>query len=642
MSNPLYFACAALAALTCAEPAFGQLRQPGEPAAATTALSAAVPMVRLNAADHETLARQELTLPIGPLRYGVVLPTAIDVTGGSSYELTDDGSLVFRTRIHAPRAYSLGLEFSHFDLPAGGKLFLYDDGLKNVYGAYDASNRIPDTGEFVIEPFPGDSVIVEYSQPVDSTELANIVIRGVIYDYRDIFRLERALDDDAPSGAPKGGCALIDVNCPEGNPYPNQKRATLRTLYGGGLCSGALINNTLSDGTRYFYTANHCGQGTTTVFRFNYQNSICSGGTAPTNQNVTGAVVLASDVDTDGRLLRITSTIPTGYNPYYSGWSRSTSNLTFGMSMHHPSGGTKKISIDTNGGGQTTANFSGIGPVKCWAMSFQSGGTLGGSSGGPLFDQNNRIRGALTGGPDSPCEVNYYGRFFTFWNETTIAQYLDPNTSGVTTVDGFDPNGSPPQGPTLTSLNPSSVAAFSPGTVTLTGTNFTGTTAVTVGGTQLLPVVGFVVIDATTIQINAPNATAFGGTNVTVTTPQGTSNAQVLSYFETQPLTLAGPLFLVNGGTATYSWGGKANQITLFDVALTNQTSTFNGQPFLISLFSLPLGSTNAAGIGSIAAPVNGAPVGLNIYTQILTVAPPGTDLGTVQLSNIHATQVLF
>jgi hypothetical protein len=57
----------------------------------------------------------------------------------------------------------------------------------------------------------------------------------------------------------------------------------------------------LNDGTQYVYTANHCGQGSTTVFKFKYQKPACSSGTAPTTNNVSGAVLLANDVDTDGR-----------------------------------------------------------------------------------------------------------------------------------------------------------------------------------------------------------------------------------------------------------------------------------------------------------------------------------------------------
>lgn len=632
--------CFALVAGTAT--ALAQVRLPGEPQGARHALAANVPVFEIPAPDVAQLRHEDLTPRVGPLRFGVPMPVFIDVIQDGAYEVTADDRIVFRVALAAPGAHSLGLEFSRYDLPEGGQLFIHEGEVRNVFGAYDRTHVIEPSGEFVIEPFPGDRVTIEYSQPVSATKLPNLVVSRVIYDYRNVFELMRGLNElDAGDGT-EGGCALVDVNCPEGAPFPNQKRATMRTIFGGGLCSASLINNTQNNGTRYVYTANHCGQGSTTVFYFNYQTSGCGSGSAPQNQTVSGATFLASDVDTDGRLLRINNTIPTTYNPYYAGWSRSTSNLTFGMSMHHPSGGPKKISIDNNGGGQVNVNFQGIGTVKCWSIANNVGATLGGSSGGPLFDQNNRIRGALTGGPTSPCNQDYFGRFYSFWAETTIAQYLDPTASGVTAIDGFDPN-SPPASPTITTVSPSTVSAFGPALVTLTGTNFINVTAVTVNGTPLpAPPTGYNVVNSTTITFVPPTPTALGTVNVTVTNSAGTSAAKTLTYVETQPLFLAGPVFLLNGQTGTWSWGGKANQIQFFNFATTNNTTTFNGQTFLLYLGSVPLGNTSAIGFGQLAAPISGVPSGITIYTQVMTIAPPGNNPATLQLSNITASQVLL
>jgi IPT/TIG domain len=627
-------------AFVAADSASAQMRFPGAPQGSRHGLAAPVAQFDVPAPDVAFLKHEDLTPRVGPLRYGVVIPMYVDITSDGDYEVTPDNKVVFRVKVKAEGAYSLGFEFSQFDLPQGGQLFVHDERYTHVFGAYEAINVIPDTGEFVIEPFPGDTAILEYSQPLAATKLGKIVIRAVIYDYKDVFRLERDLNE-LESNETEGGCALVDVNCPEGAPYPNHKRAAIRTLFGGGLCSASLINNTANDATRYVYTANHCGQGSTTVFRFNYQTSGCATGSAPTTQQVSGATFLANDVDTDGRLLRINGVIPSNYSPYYAGWSRSTSNLTLGVSMHHPGGGPKKLSIDSNGGGQTTANFAGIGAVKVWAMNFNVGSTEGGSSGGPLFDQNSRIRGTLTGGPTSPCTVSYYGRFFSFWNEVNIAQYLDPLGTNPTTLDGFDP-ATPPPAPTITTVSPTSVKAYGGALVTLNGTNFTGATAVTVGSTQLTgPPIGFQVVNATTITFAPPTPTALGNANVTVTNAAGTSAPKTLTYVETQPLAMNGPIFMINGQNASWSWGGKANQIAFFNYSLTLNTTTLNGQTFLLYLGSVPVANTNAVGLGSLTVPITGVPVGTIIHTQVMTVAPPGTNISSVQLSNIVTSQTI-
>ena len=72
--------------------------------------------------------------------------------------------------------------------------------------------------------------------------------------------------------------------------------------------------------------------------------------------------------------------------------------------------------------------------------------------------------------------------------------------------------------PGLTSLTPDEGPAAGGGSITLTGTDFTGATSVTIGGNECTDLV---VVDATTITCTVP-AGAGGPKNVVVTTPGGT------------------------------------------------------------------------------------------------------------------------
>ncbi len=85
------------------------------------------------------------------------------------------------------------------------------------------------------------------------------------------------------------------------------------------------------------------------------------------------------------------------------------------------------------------------------------GVTEGGSSGSPLFDNNGRIIGSLTGGmaacepggngsgtgPDQP---DYYGKFAYSWDQNgaesaqQLKYWLDPINSGVTYLGGINSN----------------------------------------------------------------------------------------------------------------------------------------------------------------------------------------------------------
>lgn len=622
--------------------AAAQVRHPGTPAAPL--LDDRIPTYELAAPDVEMLMAEDAVneqLGPGPLRFGEMVPTPTSFNESADWSVTSDGELlVGRMRLHAPGAKSLGVEFAQYHLPDEGKLFIYDDDLVHVFGAYTQEEQIP-TGEFVIEPFPGETVILEYSQPSSLGTRPLIELRGAIYDYRDVFAMEAALD--AQTGIGDGGCDKVHVNCPEGDPFPLQKRSTVRTISGGGLCSGSLINNTLSDGTQYIYTAQHCGQGSTTVFRFNYQTPGCGGGGAPTNQNVSGAQLLAADTDTDGRLMRITGNIPDSYNPYYAGWTRSTSNPTFGMSMHHPGGTPKRISIDSNGGGKSQQGFIGIGTVRVWNMNFQVGVTEGGSSGGPLFNQDGRIIGTLTGGPTSPCTISYYGRFYNFWNDQNIGQWLDPNNTGLTSVDGFDPF-SNQSAPSISSISPSSGPEGGFTTITLSGSGFVGVSTATFDGVDALSVS---VVNDSTLELQVPPGVA--GTSVDVRVQNNVGfDVEVDGYtYTANPApsisSLSPDTGLTNGGTTVTIAGANVLGVT---------SVTFGGVPGtnvqIVSPTALTVVTPSVASNGPVDVEVigNGSDVIVDGFTfvfqgQFISIEPghPGSNnitplfIGTGDLS---------
>lgn len=216
-----------------------------------------------------------------------------------------------------------------------------------------------------------------------------------------------------------------------------------------------------------------------------------------------------------------------------------------------------------------------------------------------------------------------------------------PGSSLLSNAFPIDVGAGPPPVPTVTLVTPFSCNALNGGTITVLGNNFTGATAVNVG-TETLTAGEFTVVNVNTITFSAPNAPALGPNAVTVTNGGGTSNPGNLTYNETQPLLLIGPGFIGNGTNANYTWGGKANQITFLLMNLDGTTFNFKGTPMLNFILFVNMPNTDAVGIGGLTAPISGVPVGVNIFTQIMTVAPPGTAINTVQLSNISQAPVLF
>lgn len=87
----------------------------------------------------------------------------------------------------------------------------------------------------------------------------------------------------------------------------------------------------------------------------------------------------------------------------------------------------------------------------------------------------------------------------------------------ITPAYDFDAGGVNDEAPDLVSVEPTSGAAAGGETLTLTGTGFEGTTAVTVGGAAATDLV---VVDDSTITVTTPATTA-GAQDVVVTNPNG-------------------------------------------------------------------------------------------------------------------------
>jgi len=220
-------------------------------------------------------------------------------------------------------------------------------------------------------------------------------------------------------------------------------------------CSGSLINNTNNDGTPYFLSAAHCGEGASTsdmnqwVFYFNYEASGCSNPpSSPSYNTIVGATFRANDPTSgnsgsDFLLVELNNNVPLYYNPVYNGWNRSNSSSPSGVSIHHPAGDIKKISTYSSPTQSSTA-WNGL-PSHwrlTWAYTTNGRSIMeGGSSGSPLFDNNGRIIGDLTGGYTyNSCNTPspaFYGKVYYSWDQNGTASnrrlkpWLDPGSTGV-------------------------------------------------------------------------------------------------------------------------------------------------------------------------------------------------------------------
>lgn len=531
MKQTVFKAFTVLAVLLFSTTAFSQISEGGNPITfENDKINWHFPIIETASVDVEQmLAEDEINNQFKdtPYRFGKNFVMGRNLTNSGDWHTLPNGDRVWLLGISSPGAFSINLCFDQFDLPEGGRLFIYSPDYEHVLGAYTNANNNDNQG-FGTYPIPGDQIIVEYYEPAAQQGNTLLQIETVTHAYRDVEKAARGIGDS--------GACNNNVVCAVGDPWENEiNSVAMIVVNGNGICTGSIVNNTANDAHPYFLTANHCLGGSVAnwVFRFNWQSTTCATNNVGSFDTVGGPTLLATNAGSDMALLEINSgnPIPTAYNPFYAGWDATGTNPTSQVGIHHPSGDLKKISFDNNAAG--TANFGG---AICWQVfNWEDGTTEPGSSGSPLFDQNQRIIGQLYGG-QATCSNNvndYYGKFDVSF--PVICNWLAPGCNTLV-LDGFDPlaatvandvqllNITEPNGPYCSNTVTPEFTVRNAGSATLT--SFTYTYDVDGAGTQSGTWTGSLASGGTTT-ISLPNITLADGVhtfNIAVDNPSGTAD----------------------------------------------------------------------------------------------------------------------
>ncbi|MBO4804446.1 MAG: trypsin-like peptidase domain-containing protein [Paludibacteraceae bacterium] len=404
--------------------------------------------------DVDSLLREDSLASYGTLRFAHKFRVSLDMENSGATTYLEDGTKVWRVGITSSGAFSLNLLFTEFEIPSQARVFLYSPDRSTILGSFTSANR-QESGVLPIAPISGDSLVVEYEEPAGADFEGRLRIGEVNHDYVG-FRL-------LPSKLQAQECE-VDINCNELGNLPQKRSVCLIIVNGTYYCTGSLVNNTAKDDAPYVLSASHClfpdganppidaKMAETSVFFFNYEVPYCYSDIKGTmEQTIAGATVVASNSDYDMLLFKLSEPVPVDYRPYYSGWNVSGVMMPPFYMIHHPVGDLKKVAIENDA--VTTHSFmSGLFEEKShWRVyRWDLGISEGGSSGSPLFDSDNRIVGALSGG-QSDCNTTGADSFYELlrpWSQPKedgayLAQWLDPINSEAVVLDGKESNGTP-------------------------------------------------------------------------------------------------------------------------------------------------------------------------------------------------------
>jgi len=376
-----------------------------------------------------------------------------------------DGTTVWRLGIRSQGALSLNVLFTEFELPVGGRLFLYNSDQTHILGAFNHLNN-SELGILPVSPVYGEELVIEYQEPPGTLFSGKLTVGEVNHAYRYLRGREPGHNQDAFSCMDPVACFSADDPLIE----ESERSVVLIMINGDTACSGVMINNTSGNGKPYLLTASHCINrnflitdpeqyavmaGSIVCF-FNYNSPICNPEFRGTEEmSVSSTKYLALNDSHDMALLELLEVPPIYYQPYYAGWDLSETQPSPFFAIHHPSGSVKRLNWFD--GELSLATFKTIGAsfskdAHWFVNQWTSGCTHGGSSGSPLFNMRGKIVGALSGGFSS-CSTptrDYYYALSKAWEpeeekDRQLKYWLDPTGKDYRSCDGLDPykNNSP-------------------------------------------------------------------------------------------------------------------------------------------------------------------------------------------------------
>ncbi|MBS4096767.1 MAG: IPT/TIG domain-containing protein, partial [Sulfuricella sp.] len=406
----------------------------------------------------------------------------------------------------------------------------------------------------------------------------------------------------SPTSGPAAGGTAVTIT------GTNFTGATSVTIGGVAATGIAVVNATTITATAPAGTAGAASIVVTTPGGISTEASLFTYIATPT---VTG-ISPSTGPTAGGTGVTITGTNLTGATSVTIGGAAATSlsvvNATT-ITATTPAGtaGAANVAVTTPGGtGTGTGLFTYAAAPTVTGISPSAGPTAGGTT--------TTITGANFTGATAVTIGGVAATGVTVVNATTITATTPAGTAGAANVAVTTPGGTGTgtglftyfAAPTVTGISPSAGPIAGGTAVTITGTNFTGATAVTIGGAAATSIS---VVNATTITATTPAGTA-GAANVTVTTPGGTDTGTSLFTYAAAPIVTAisptsGP---VAGGTA----------VTITGTNFTGATAVTIGGAAATSL--------SVVNATTITATAPGGTAGV---TNVVVTTPGGTGTGT-------------
>ncbi|MCD4770477.1 MAG: T9SS type A sorting domain-containing protein [Bacteroidales bacterium] len=369
----------------------------------------------------------------------------VSLTPDNSGYIVDlpDSKKIWHLFIRSENAKSINIIFSKFNLKENEKVFIYNRNMSDIQGPFTYRNN-KQPGSLATVPVQGSEIVIEYH--FSEKDRGLLEVGQISHDFLGVFGSNGSKDQYYGTS----GSCNIDINCSQGDNWQEEKRAVVRVLANGTeLGTGFMVNNIRQENIPYLISAQHVipyeQYATNSVYIFGYESPWCDGPDGRITYSLSGASLISTNEEIDFTLVKLSEFPPILYKPYLLGWDASGTLPQHQVTIHHPSGDVKKISVDDDP--PIISTFPDKYENGFWKiLQWDYGTTEAGSSGSPLFNQDHRVIGLLTGG-EASCgnSVNdYFARFDIAFDisdnsSESLKPWLDQDVTGLLSVEGRDP-----------------------------------------------------------------------------------------------------------------------------------------------------------------------------------------------------------
>ena len=408
-----------------------QLDRTGTPVSWNQQLTVPIANEWLGEANVESLLAEDATQVEDrsvPYRFAYAQTVNWTMENSGSWYNLQNGDRLWILGISYEGAQSIAVTFGNFQLPKGGKLYVYSDDRVDYLGPLtDEDNRDTELG---VPHVKGQKIFLEYYEPRAYRGEGSLHVKYVSGSYRN-------WESEA---APIQACAQWLSNAEGGLQNARTGASVMRVLldHGQRYATAVLLNNSLSNADPLVIVPTQLLVGGTAsmVFQFGLNDMQCMNPFSDCRlQSICGADIVSIDATAGLALLRLHKTPPSEWDAYYAGWSLNNASESVRHCIQHPKGLAKSYSRYEGSfmpfiqGEESSVGLGGLG----------LGQTYGGSVGGPLLDEDYNVVGIFTGG-NSRCTMTGGLDRFVLLEDVwmTFRQFLDPLQSSADRIPGME------------------------------------------------------------------------------------------------------------------------------------------------------------------------------------------------------------